>query len=255
MSPDDARADAARDRAAAQAARQTLRMGLERIAHAARSAPSPHVLADAARTLATAPGTVAVHALPDALVAVRLVRNALPGLPAAATLAIDVLLEGGRIHLRRHGLLVISAHALDRISERVQAEPRLADWCAAALPAVAGLAASWPDGAACCPFGGGLLLGSIGPAPTLEDGAMLSADGPDDIGLKPLGRAFVGRTWIPEPLLVPAQVHLLRRLRRWSDEGGVQAAADLCGPLLPPPWPDLQALARSRAWRRCPQPA
>jgi hypothetical protein len=52
-----------------------------------------------------------------------LVQNAFPGRPAAATPAIDGLLDDGRIHLCQHGLLVLRTHALERSSERAQAEP------------------------------------------------------------------------------------------------------------------------------------
>lgn len=256
--PNPARARAAeiaRDRAAAAAAREALRRGLACAAEAACGAGAQAMLDTAARHLQAAPGTVAVHALQDALVAVRLVHAALPGLPADATLALDVLLDGGRIHIRRHGLLVLSRHALARIDERALGDAQVRDWCAAAMPLAVGLALSWPEGDALCPFGPGALLGTVVGSPTLEDGAALGPDGPEPVPVVPVGRAFVGRSWVPETFLVPAQAHLLRRLRRWSRTEGADALSEICSPLRMAPNATLQALARTRAWRRCPRPA
>lgn len=245
---------AARDRAAADAARQALRDGLARAA-AARPDAAAQGLAAAAQALAQAPCAVATHVLEDALVSVRLVQFPLAGIRAAATLRIDVLLQGGRIHLRRHGLLALSGHALDRIQERADGDADLADWCAAALPAVAGVLSSWPDGPVACPFGPGLLLGVVEPAQTLEDGAVLADPAPLAHPLQPIGRSLVGRTWVPEHDLVPSQAHLLRRLRRWTLEKGAAAVGDLCGSGRPAPDEAMGRLAASRAWRRCPQAA
>lgn len=221
----------------------------------ARGLGAQAMLDTAARHLRTAPGAVAVHALPDALVAVRLVHGALPGLPADATLALDVLLDGGRIHIRRHGLLVLSCHARARIDERALEAAQIPDWCAAAMPMAVGLALSWPEGDALCPFGPGALLGTVVAAPTVEDGAALGPDGPEPFPTVPVGRAFVGRSWVPDGFLVPAQAHLLRRLRRWSQEKGADVLSEICSPLRMVPSARLQALARTRAWRRCPKPA